>query len=98
MVEKNWEGAPVDPAWVEAEINRLHAAVDAFSRVMKDRLAAKAREGWRGWDDSANAEAIYTSMLAHAAGIRLARGHEADIANYAMMLWRFSQQDGQSAG
>ncbi len=89
MIEKNWTGEPVDPAWAEAEIARLSKAVDEFAEVMKSRLAQKVLEGRRGWDDTGNAEAIYTALLAQAASTRLAAGHEADIANFAMFLHRF---------
>lgn len=91
MIEKNWRDLPTDPAWVEAEIQRLGSAVDEFSVAMKARLAEKAREGWRGWDDPSSRDAIYTTLLAHAAGVPLAARQEVDIANFAMMLWRMRE-------
>lgn len=88
MIDKNPDGLSPDPASVEKEIEQLDAAVDAFAAVMKARLADKAREGRRGWDDPAAREAIYTTLLAHAAGVPLAAEQEVDVANFAMMLWR----------
>jgi cellulase/cellobiase CelA1 len=90
VINKNWQDIPPDPAFVEQEISRLNEAVDHFAQAMKTKLAQKAREGWTGWDDQFSADKIYTTMLAHAAGIPLARGQEVDIANLAMMLWRFN--------
>jgi hypothetical protein len=91
MINKNWQGVPLDPKFVEQEIKRLNEAVDAFAEAMKTKLAQKACEGWRGWDDEASTDKIYTTMLAHAAGIPLAKDQEVDIANLAMMLWRLSR-------
>lgn len=88
MIEKNWQGLPLDMALVQEEITRLDAAVDAFAAAMKSRLVAKAQEGRKGWDDPHAREAIYTAMLAHAAGVPMAAGQEVDVANFAMMLWR----------
>lgn len=87
MINKNWQGVQPDSAHVEQEIVRLNEAVGVFAEAMKTKLAQKAREGWTGWDDEASADKIYTTMLAHAAGIPLAKDQEVDIANLAMMLW-----------
>lgn len=94
MIEKNWQGVPTDPAWIEAEMLRLEEAVNEFSEKMKARLIEKAKEGWRGWDDPAASNEIYTTMLAHAAGVPLAEGQEVDVANFAMMLWRLNRVRG----
>lgn len=88
MIEKNWQGLPLDNDLVQGEIARLDAAIDAFTAAMKSKLAAKAQEGRMGWDDPHAREAIYTAMLAHAAGVPMAAGQEVDVANFAMMLWR----------
>lgn len=87
MVEKNPDGVVIDDATLQPEMARLSAAVDAFAEEMKARLHQKAREGRRGWDDPALRDEMYTAMLANGAGIPLATGHEAHIANFAMMLW-----------
>lgn len=92
MIQKNWEGKPVDPALLETEIHRLNVAVDQFAVAMKARLAEKAGEGWTGWDDPEAAKEIWTTMLANGAATPLAKGHEADIANYAMMLWQINEK------
>lgn len=88
MSDKNWQGLPLDDAFVQEVIARLDAAVDAFAAAMKSKLVAKAQEGRKGWDDPHAREAIYTAMLAHAAGVPMAAGQEVDVANFAMMLWR----------
>jgi hypothetical protein len=88
VIEKNWQGLPLDASLLQEEIARLDAAVDAFAEVMKSKLAAKAQEGRKGWDDPRARDAIYTALLAHAAGVPMAAGQEVDVANFAMMLWR----------
>jgi len=93
MIEKNWQGIPPDPTWVANEIERLGVAVDEFAAAMKARFAEKAREGCKGWDDPAEAQIIYTTLLAHAAGIPMAAGQEVDIANFALMLRRFRMME-----
>lgn len=90
MIDKNWQGATPDPAWVEQEISRLSEAVDEFAAVMKVKLAQKAREGWTGWDKPESSIKIWNAMLAQGAAIPLAKAQEADIANLAMMLWRLN--------
>lgn len=87
MLNKNAQGVPPDPIFVEQEIKRLNEVVDNFAEAMKTKLAQKARKGWTGWDDESSTDKIYTTMLAHAAGIPLAKDQEVDIANLAMMLW-----------
>lgn len=91
MIEKNWQGHPVDPDRVEQEVARLTDAVDEFAQAMKDKLVQKAREGWSGWDTPGAKDKIYHAMLAHGAGIPFAAGQEVDIANFAMMLWLWNQ-------
>lgn len=87
MVEKNLDGVEIDPVKLEAELAELSAAVDAFAEEMKARLHEKACEGRTGWKDASKREAMYTSMLAQGAGVPMAIGNEADIANFALMLW-----------
>jgi hypothetical protein len=87
MIDKNWEGAAPDPAWVKQEISRLNEAVDLFATSMKARLSAKAEEGWTGWDKPESSIKIWNALLAQGAAIPLAKGQEVDIANLAMMLW-----------
>lgn len=87
---------PLTPEQIEAEIARLHGLVDQFAGMMKFKLADKVCDNRIGWDDPANAEAIYNSLLAHAAGIRLAAGQEVDIANFAMFLLNLRTGGGRS--
>lgn len=87
MIDKNWEGAAPDPAWVKQEISRLNEAVDLFATCMKARLTEKAEEGWTGWDKPESSTKIWNALLAQGAAIPLAKGQEVDIANLAMMLW-----------
>lgn len=81
------DGQAVDTAVVEDEMARLELAVDMFAKAMKEKLASKVIQGWSGWDDPASMEAIYNNLLAHAAGVPLARGEEVDVANFALFLW-----------
>lgn len=87
MTEKNPDGRAVTASELESEMVRLNAAVDAFASVMKAKLLEKAKEGRKGWDNPALRNEIYTAMLANGAGVPLAVGMEASIANFAMMLW-----------
>lgn len=77
----------LSPEQIAAEIEYLHTAVDLFHNQMKVRLEQKVRENRTGWNDPELAKAIYEDLLAHAAGVPLAAGHEIDIANFAMFLW-----------
>jgi hypothetical protein len=79
--------AGLDMDTVLTEKHRLNELLTKFHAEMFHRLTVKLMEGHSGWDDPANREAIYTALLAHAAGIPLAAGQEADIANFAMFLW-----------
>ena len=88
MLRKHLGGeTPPSESYVKEEMARLDMVVDAFAAQMKIRLIAKVKEGRGGWEDPANAEEIYTALLAHAASTPLARFRELDIANYAMFLW-----------
>lgn len=93
MVEKNPCDRVVTDAELESEMVRLNAAVDAFAIVMKAKLLEKAREGRNGWDNPALRNDIYTAMLANGAGVPLAAGTEANVANFAMMLWHTRPHD-----
>lgn len=87
MVEKNPCDRAVTDAELESEMVRLSAAVDAFASEMKTKLLEKAKEGRKGWDNPALRNDIHTAMLANGAGVPLAAGTEANVANFAMMLW-----------
>lgn len=84
---KGLNDLPVDPQFAADEMERLQGLVDAFAAEMKLKLLKKVNEGRAGWGDPANAEEIYNSLLAHAAGVPLARDQEIDVANFAMFLW-----------
>lgn len=72
---------------LDAERKKLEAALDVFKLHMRGELLCKLDAGWRGWDDPANAQEIYQALLAHAAGVPLAKRQEVAIANFAMFLW-----------
>ena len=76
-------------AEIQRDIEALHAAVDQFAAAMKTKLAVKAREGWYGWQESENEEAIWERLESH---VRRGRSQVVDIANLAMMLWHQDQQ------
>lgn len=82
MIEKT--ELPLD---VEAEMQRLDVLLEAFCKAMRGRLVKKVQEGRTGWDNPENRPKIHLSLLAHAAGVKLAAGEEEDIANFAMILW-----------
>lgn len=85
----NKNDTPLTPEQIEAEIAALNAAVDGFAEAMKAALTRKVRDENRtGWNDPSNADDYYKSLLAHAAGIRMAAGQEVNIANFAMFLWQ----------
>ena len=69
------------------EIRGLDQAVDLFVSAMRAKLAGKATQGWRGWDDPAFAEVIREKLFEHVERLRNGEGQEIDIANLAMMLW-----------
>lgn len=79
--------ASLDMDRVVAEKQRLNELLTKFQAEMFHRLTVKLMEGHSGWDDPRNRDQIYTALVAHAAGIPLAKGQEADIANFAMFLW-----------
>jgi hypothetical protein len=79
--------AGLDMDVVVAEKHRLNEVLTKFQAEMFHRLTVKVMAGCTGWDDPANREQIYNALLAHAAGIPLAAGQEADVANFAMFLW-----------
>lgn len=87
MTEKNPAGVSVSPETLELEMANLSAAVDAFAVEMKAKLHEKAREGRKGWNDKKLRNDIYVAMLANGAGVPMAVETEANIANFAMMLW-----------
>lgn len=72
-----------------AEMNALHALVDAFAAEMKKKLQRKAIAGHSGWDDPACSDNIRASMIEHA--LR-GKGQEIDVANLAAMLWNMGHQ------
>lgn len=71
------------PATEAEELAKLNACVDAFSRRMKARLAAKLREGRRGWDDPEwPTNVIIAGLEKH-----VENGNMVDAANLAMFVW-----------
>lgn len=94
--DNHLSGEQPDPIWVQEECARLDAQVDRFAALMKARLHQKAEAGWTRWHNREHAKQTYTSMLAQAAAIPMARGREVDIANLAMFLKLFN--DGADYG
>jgi len=78
---------PFSPDIRAREAAAIREAVQAFAADMEARLIEKLDQGWRGWDDPANADEIHRAMLAHGVGVPLAMGQEVHIANFAMFLW-----------
>ena len=69
---------------LEAEIVKLDAAVDEFAALMKERLAEKARAGYRGWDDPSQRWGIWHALYLDVLDNRSAK--TVDIATRAMMV------------
>lgn len=69
----------------EIEKGRLYGAVDEFAYAMRQRLYAKADEGFTGWDDE---EAAPTHRLREMLKLAYREDRWVDVANIAMMLWR----------
>jgi len=81
------------------ELANLDRAVDAFAAAMKAKLHRKAAEGWRGWDDPNCLDAIKGKLVLRAVQVACGReGQEADIANFAMMVWRQGNRKGDKRG
>jgi hypothetical protein len=78
---------PLTPEQRASEMARLDAALQGFTLQMREHLRAKLDAGWRGWDNPDNGREIWNAMLAHAAGVPMAKGQEVGIANFAMFLW-----------
>jgi hypothetical protein len=81
----------IDPEEVKYdEKNDICRAVKEFSAAMLDRMLEKYYEGFRGWDNKENEEKICSDMagdvLSITEGMKLV-----DIANRAMMLWKFNK-------
>lgn len=94
----NAQKVPVSDAQFQqqaAEVERLFNALNEFTQEMRAKLLLKVREGFTGWDHPANATDLYQQLLAHAAGVPLAKGQEVHIANFAMFLW--FQRTGRAA-
>lgn len=91
MYERSEGASPADRA---DEMAALDGALQLFVQAMRHELELRMLEGRRGWDDPANARRFYTDLLAHAAGVPLAAGQEANVANWAMFLWFLRTQRG----
>ena len=78
---------PPTPEWVAAQCVEFEALLQHFTAEMRRRFREKALEGRDRWHSDAHAKELYESMLAHAAGVPLAAGVEADVANFVAFLW-----------
>lgn len=82
--------AAIDAALAEPEqqpVAWMHPddmAVDAFAAAMKEKLAEKRAQGYRGWDDRTDCP---PGRLARLLNEHLAKGDPLDVGNFAMMLW-----------
>lgn len=71
-----------------AAINR---AVDRFAAAMREKMIAKAREGFRGWNDPQNKAMLRAGLEEHLHKDRVTSKQMPDIGNYSMMLWLIEQ-------
>lgn len=60
-------------------------AIDEFAIAMKQKMAAKASCGWRGWNSGDYRQAFQEALLRH-----VVDGDPVDVANYAMFLWNLN--------
>jgi hypothetical protein len=84
----------IDPKEVEYdEKNDIRRAIKEFSAAMLDRMLEKYDEGLRGWDEPTNKVDIYCDMCDDASDCQVSGDSDkmVDIANRAMMLWRFDK-------
>lgn len=58
-------------------------AVEAFAKVMSDKLASKRALGYGGWDDKNKCSSEQLSQLLRE---HVEKGDPVDVANFAMML------------
>lgn len=86
------EGQSASNAMLERELAALNAAVDASAEAMKIKLAAKAREGWTGWNSPAFDGMIVSRLISKSNLVEFDRKQAVDIANLSMMLWYQSER------
>ena len=85
------------------ESRRLQLAVEEFGEAMASRLIDRYQCGWRGWEDKRNEANILNGLCRDCNKLPDVGEHIStidpqlliDIANRAMMLWRFRIEDGK---
>jgi hypothetical protein len=69
------------------EKNSIRMAVKEFADEMLKRMLAKYDEGKRGWDDPEMKNEIFSGLCNACQKTKWV-----DVANFAMMLWRFDKE------
>ena len=70
------------------EVMALNTLVDDFAAEMKRRLIEKFNQGYRGWDNEDELDAMMDRFIRC---VREARW--VDAANMSAMFWNFMQED-----
>lgn len=65
----------------------IDEAIDRFSAAMRERMHAKRKQGWHGWDDCT--PDIGERLLVNAADAAVTGNSVScvDAADFAMMIW-----------
>ncbi len=72
---------------LEREIGRLNRLVDDFAADMKEKLEAKACQGWGGWSD-AQIPLFVERMRGHAVQNE---PDPIDVANFCAFIWNLQR-------
>jgi hypothetical protein len=79
------------------DVNTIELVVKDFAGAMQQRMLVKAVDGFTGWDDTANEQAVFERMDNNFAELANAGAHTdvkkvcINLANLAMMLWNFER-------
>jgi hypothetical protein len=73
------------------DIQRIHEAVNEFASTMFVKMIAKYYDGYKGWNESEQKEFIWAELQTN-----LKQEDYIDVANLAMMLHRFQQEEQNS--
>lgn len=74
------------------ERDRLIQSVLVFASDMVSKLLSKSEMGWHGWDEKNYHSVLSRKLREHVEKAETAEDY-VDIANFAMMIWRFKKQD-----
>lgn len=94
-INKRDGGAPITEEWVRQQCDLFEKVLAGFSEEMRRRFEQRAREGRERWLKPDAAPRLHEDLIAHVIGIKNLEGSEADVANFALFLWRLRlERDG----